>query len=136
MTYTAKTATTFTIGAIQQGHTSSFTASEAKLQGALTATSPANGGSMTIDNLTNAEFPKQGTLLVGTEHITYTGWTANVTTRPLNAATSNTLTLTGITRAANGTTAASAADVPVSTAAALVAATAAAETQGLAAAAR
>ena len=110
MTYTAKTATTFTIGAVQQGHTSSYTASEAKLQGALTATSPANGESLTIDNLTNTEFPKQGTLLVGTEHITYTGWTANVTSRPLNAATSNTLTLTGITRAANGTTAAIAAD--------------------------
>ena len=104
MTYTAKTATTFTIGAVQQGHTSSFTASEAKLQGALTATNPANGGTMTIDNLSNAEFPKQGTLLVGSEHITYTGWTTTTTTKPFATSDSVSLVLSGITRGANGTT--------------------------------
>ena len=110
MTYTAKTATTFTIGVKAQGHTTTYTGSEAKLKGAITATSPANGGTMTIDNLTNASFPKSGTLLVGTEHITYTGWTADTTSRPLTASAANTLTLSGITRAVNGTTAATGSD--------------------------
>ena len=110
MTYTAKTATTFTIGVKAQGHTTTYTGSEAKLKGAITATSPANGGTMTIDNLTNASFPKSGTLLVGSEHITYTGWTADTTARPLTASSANTLTLSGITRAVNGTTAATGSD--------------------------
>ena len=110
MTYTAKTATTFTIGVKAQGHTTTYTGSEAKLKGAITATSPANGGTMTIDNLTNAPFPKSGTLLVGSEHITYTGWTADTTARPLTASSANTLTLSGITRAVNGTTAATGSD--------------------------
>ena len=110
MTYTAKTATTFTIGVKAQGHTTTYTGSEAKLKGAITATSPANGGTMTIDNLTNASFPKSGTLLVGSEHITYTGWTADTTSRPLTASAANTLTLSGITRAVNGTTAATGSD--------------------------
>ena len=110
MTYTAKTATTFTIGVKAQGHTTTYTGSEAKLKGAITATSPANGGTMTIDNLTNASFPKSGTLLVGSEHITYTGWTADTTSRPLTASSANTLTLSGITRAVNGTTAATGSD--------------------------
>jgi len=110
MTYTAKTATTFTIGVKAQGHTTTYTGSEAKLKGAITAASPANGGTMTIDNLTNASFPKSGTLLVGSEHITYTGWTADTTSRPLTASSANTLTLSGITRAVNGTTAATGSD--------------------------
>ena len=110
MTYTAKTATTFTIGVKAQGHTTTYTGSEAKLKGAITATSPANGGTMTIDNLTNASFPKSGTLLVGSEHITYTGWTADTTARPLTASSANTLTLSGITRGVNGTTAATGSD--------------------------
>ena len=110
MTYTAKTATTFTIGVKAQGHTTTYTGSEAKLKGAITATSPANGGTMTIDNLTNASFPKSGTLLVGSEHITYTGWTADTTSRPLSSSTANTLTLSGITRGVNGTTAATGSD--------------------------
>ena len=110
MTYTAKTATTFTIGVKAQGHTTTYTGSEAKLKGAITATSPANGGTMTIDNLTNASFPKSGTLLVGSEHITYTGWTADTTARPLTGSSANTLTLSGITRAVNGTTAATGSD--------------------------
>ena len=110
MTYTAKTATTFTIGVKAQGHTTTYTGSEAKLKGAITATSPANGGTMTIDNLTNASFPKSGTLLVGSEHITYTGWTADTTSRPLSGSAANTLTLSGITRAVNGTTAATGSD--------------------------
>ena len=110
MTYTAKTATTFTIGVKAQGHTTTYTGSEAKLKGAITATSPANGGTMTIDNLTNASFPKSGTLLVGSEHITYTGWTADTTSRPLSGSAANTLTLSGITRGVNGTTAATGSD--------------------------
>ena len=110
MTYTAKTATTFTIGVKAQGHTTTYTGSEAKLKGAITATSPANGGTMTIDNLTNAPFPKSGTLLVGSEHITYTGWTADTTSRPLSGSSANTLTLSGITRGVNGTTAATGSD--------------------------
>ena len=110
MTYTAKTATTFTIGVKAQGHTTTYTGSEAKLKGAITATSPANGGTMTIDNLTNASFPKSGTLLVGSEHITYTGWTADTTSRPLSGSSANTLTLSGITRGVNGTTAATGSD--------------------------
>ena len=110
MTYTAKTATTFTIGVKAQGHTTTYTGSEAKLKGAITATSPANGGTMTIDNLTNASFPKSGTLLVGSEHITYTGWTADTTSRPLTGSSANTLTLSGITRGVNGTTAATGSD--------------------------
>ena len=110
MTYTAKTATTFTIGVKAQGHTTTYTGSEAKLKGAITATSHANGGTMTIDNLTNAPFPKSGTLLVGSEHITYTGWTADTTSRPLSGSAANTLTLSGITRGVNGTTAATGSD--------------------------
>ncbi len=65
------------------------------LNGVITsATDPASGASITVD--TTAGFPSSGTLLVGTEQITYTGTTAT--------------TFTGITRGANSSTAASALD--------------------------
>ena len=56
----------------------------------LTASAPATGAALTVD--TTAGFPTSGTLLVGTEQITYTGLTST--------------TFTGITRGANSTTAA------------------------------
>ena len=55
-----------------------------------TASAPATGAALTVD--TTAGFPTSGTLLVGTEQITYTGLTST--------------TFTGITRGANSTTAA------------------------------
>ncbi len=65
------------------------------LNGVITsATDPASGASITVD--TTAGFPSSGTLLVGTEQITYTGTTAT--------------TFIGITRGANSSTAASALD--------------------------
>ncbi len=65
------------------------------LNGVITsATDPASGASITVD--TTAGFPTSGTLVVGTEQITYTGTTAT--------------TFTGITRGANSSTAASALD--------------------------
>ena len=65
------------------------------LNGAIVATNnPADGGSITVD--TTAGFPSSGTLLIGTEQITYTGTTAT--------------TFTGITRGANSSTAATALD--------------------------
>ena len=56
----------------------------------VTASAPATGSALTVD--TTAGFPTSGTLLVGTEQITYTGLTST--------------TFTGITRGANSTTAA------------------------------
>ncbi len=65
------------------------------LNGIITSESdPASGASITVD--TTAGFPPSGTLIVGTEQITYTGTTAT--------------TFTGITRGANSSTAASALD--------------------------
>ncbi len=54
---------------------------------AVTNSSPATGAALTVD--TTAGFPTSGTLLIGTEQITYTGTTAT--------------TFTGITRGANST---------------------------------
>ena len=56
----------------------------------VTASAPATGAALTVD--TTAGFPTSGTLLLGTEQITYTGLTGT--------------TFTGITRGANSTTAA------------------------------
>ena len=65
------------------------------LNGAIIATNnPATGGAVTVD--TTAGFPASGTLMIGTEQITYTGTTAT--------------TFTGITRGANSSTAATALD--------------------------
>ncbi|MDC1067434.1 hypothetical protein OAQ56_05435, partial [Alphaproteobacteria bacterium] len=66
------------------------------LNGAIaSASNPATGsGVITVD--TTAGFPSSGTLVIGTEQITYTGTTAT--------------TFTGITRGANATTAAAALD--------------------------
>ena len=61
------------------------------INGAITASSPATGATLTVD--TTAGFPSSGTLMLGTEEITYTG---------IGSAT----TFTGITRGANTTTAA------------------------------
>lgn len=61
------------------------------LNGAITAGSPATGGALTVASTTG--FPTSGTVHVDSEQITYTGVSG--------------ATLTGITRGANGTTAAS-----------------------------
>ena len=61
------------------------------INGAITASSPATGATLTVD--TTAGFPSSGTLMLGTEEITYTG---------IGSAT----TFTGITRGANTSTAA------------------------------
>ena len=65
------------------------------MNGAVTASSPATGASLTVD--TTAGFPTSGTLMLGTEQITYTG-------------IGSTTTFTGITRGANSSTAAIALD--------------------------
>jgi flagellar hook-basal body protein len=65
------------------------------MNGAITNSSPANGADLTVD--TTAGFPTSGTLMLGTEQITYTGIGSSTT-------------FTGITRGANSTTAASALD--------------------------
>ena len=102
MTYTAKTATTFTIGVKAQDNTTTYTAPTAILDGAITATST----TITVDTFPNGGFPESGTLLIGTEHVTYTGFTANSTTRPFPNNNTIEVTFTGLTRGANGTTAA------------------------------
>ncbi len=106
MTYTAKTATTFTIGVKAQDNTSTFTAPTAVLDGAITATS----SSIKVDGFQNGPFPQTGTLLIGSEHVTYTGWTASSTTRPFPNNDTIEVTFTGLTRGANSTTAASGSD--------------------------
>ncbi|MDC1133944.1 flagellar hook-basal body complex protein [Alphaproteobacteria bacterium] len=65
------------------------------MNGAIVAGTPATGGDLTVD--TTAGFPTSGTLMLGTEQITYTGIGSSTT-------------FTGITRGANSTTAASALD--------------------------
>ncbi|MDC3273016.1 flagellar hook-basal body complex protein [Alphaproteobacteria bacterium] len=102
MTYTAKTATTFTIGVKAQDNTTTYTAPTAILDGAITATST----SITVDTFPNGGFPETGTLLIGSEHVTYTGFTANSTTRPFPNNDTIEITFTGLTRGVNGTTAA------------------------------
>ena len=102
MTYTAKTATTFTIGVKAQDNTTTYTAPTAILDGAITATST----TITVDTFPNGGFPETGTLLIGSEHVTYTGFTANSTTRPFPNNDTIEITFTGLTRGANGTTAA------------------------------
>ena len=106
MTYTAKTATTFTIGVKAQDNTTTYTAPTAILDGAITATST----TITVDTFPNGGFPETGTLLIGSEHVTYTGFTANSTTRPFPNNDTIEVTFTGLTRGANGTTAASGSD--------------------------
>ena len=64
-------------------------------ESAMTASSPASGASLTVD--TTEGFPTSGTLLIGTEQITYTGIGSSTT-------------FTGITRGANSSTAAIADD--------------------------
>ena len=68
--------------------------------GSFTATTPANGGNVTVDTTTTPDsgtaFTSAGTLIIGDEQITYTGKTST--------------TFTGITRGANGTTASAHAD--------------------------
>jgi hypothetical protein len=63
--------------------------------GSFTASTPANGGSVTVDTTTTPDsgpaFTSTGTLIIDDEQITYTGKTST--------------TFTGITRGANGTTA-------------------------------
>ena len=102
MTYTAKTATTFTIGVKAQDNTTTYTAPTAILDGAITATST----TITVDTFPNGGFPETGTLLIGSEHVTYSGFTANSTTRPFPNNDTIEITFTGLTRGVNGTTAA------------------------------
>ncbi|MDC0549526.1 flagellar hook-basal body complex protein [Alphaproteobacteria bacterium] len=102
MTYTAKTATTFTIGVKAQDNTTTYTAPTAILDGAITATST----TITVDTFPNGGFPETGTLLIGSEHVTYSGFTANSTTRPFPNDDTIEITFTGLTRGVNGTTAA------------------------------
>jgi hypothetical protein len=68
--------------------------------GSFTASTPANGGSVTVDTTTTPDsgpaFTSTGTLIIDDEQITYTGKTST--------------TFTGITRGANGTTASAHAD--------------------------
>ncbi|MDC0228059.1 flagellar hook-basal body complex protein, partial [Alphaproteobacteria bacterium] len=94
MTYTAKTATAFTIAQNGRGadNTSAFTGPDGDLIGSITATQT----SITIDTIANGPYPVSGTLLIGTEQITYTGLTTS----------GSEVTFTGLTRGANGTTAA------------------------------
>ncbi|MDB2696858.1 flagellar hook-basal body complex protein [Alphaproteobacteria bacterium] len=106
MTYTAKTATTFTIGVKAQDNTTTYTAPTAVLDGAITASST----SIIVDGFQNGPFPESGTLLIGTEHVTYTGYTSSSTTRPYPNDASIEVTFTGLTRGVNGTTAASGSD--------------------------
>ena len=106
MTYTAKTATTFTIGVKAQDNTTTYTAPTAVLDGAITASST----TIVVDGFQNGPFPESGTLLIGTEHVTYTGYTSSSTTRPYPNDASIEVTFTGLTRGVNGTTAASGSD--------------------------
>ena len=106
MTYTAKTATTFTIGVKAQDNTTTYTAPTAVLDGAITASST----TIVVDGFQNGPFPESGTLLIGTEHVTYTGYTSSSTTRPYPNNASIEVTFTGLTRGVNGTTAASGSD--------------------------
>ena len=106
MTYTAKTATTFTIGVKAQDNTTTYTAPTAVLDGAITTTST----TIVVDGFQNGPFPESGTLLIGTEHVTYTGYTSSSTTRPYPNDASIEVTFTGLTRGVNGTTAASGSD--------------------------
>ena len=106
MTYTAKTATTFTIGVKAQDNTTTYTAPTAILDGAITATST----TITVDTFPNGGFPETGTLLIGSEHVTYSGFTANSTTRPFPNNDTIEITFTGLTRGANSTVAASGSD--------------------------
>ncbi len=111
MTYTAKNETSFTIGAVTQDGTSSYSIPD----GDLTASVAATATTFTIDAITNAPFPESGTLLLTdvsastTEQVTYTGFTVvnTTTTLPQPSATdgSSTITFTGVTRGVNGTTA-------------------------------
>ncbi len=104
MTYTAKTDTSFTIAANGRGvdNTSDYTGPSAILNTTITDSDT----TIIIDNVSNGPFPESGTILIGTEQITYTGLTITSTERPLDPA--DTVTFTGITRAANSTTAAGA----------------------------
>ena len=80
MTYTAKTATSFTIAQNGRGadNTSNYVGPTAVLDGAITDSAT----SIIIDGVTNGPFPESGTLLIGTEQITYTGLTITSGTRP------------------------------------------------------
>ena len=115
MTYTAKNDTSFTIGAVAQDGTSSFSIPDGDIvlaSGTLASTAT----SFTIDNITNAPFPDNGTLLLTdtsantTEQVSYTGITVVTPSGQLpqptnNDGTTSTITFTGVTRGINGTTA-------------------------------
>ena len=111
MQYTAKTATSFTIA--QNGRGFDNTTATTPPHGDITAAiTDVTATTFSIDGVTDGPFPESGTLLIGTEQITYTGFTITngsgiaAGTRPLHA--TDTITFTGVTRGANGTTAATA----------------------------
>ena len=101
MTYTEKTDTTFKIAlnGREADNTTAFTGATGDITGDITATVT----SITIDTVQNGPFPETGTLLIGSEQITYTGFTTS----------GSEVTFTGCTRGANGTTAAAHTDATV-----------------------
>ncbi len=109
MQYTAKTDTSFTIALAGRGfdNTTATTPPHGDLSAAIT---DATATTLSINGVTDGPFPESGTLLIGTEQITYTGFTITngnnipAGTRPLHS--TDTITFTGVTRGVNGTTAA------------------------------
>ncbi len=114
MTYTAKTDTSFTIGAKAQDGTSTF----AIPQGALylaSGTLAATTNTITINTIGNGPFPESGTLLLTdnsagtTEQVTYTSITVTTPSgqlpQPSANDTTSTVTFNGVSRGVNGTTA-------------------------------
>ena len=101
MTYTEKTDTTFKIAlnGREADNTTAFTSATGDITGDITATVT----SITIDTVQNGPFPETGTLLIGSEQITYTGFTTS----------GSEVTFTGCTRGVNGTTAAAHTDATV-----------------------
>ena len=108
MQYTAKTDTSFTIALAGRGfdNTTAVAPPHGDLSAAIT---DATATTFSIDGVTNGPFPESGTLLIGTEQISYTGFTITngnnipAGTRPLDS--TDTITFTGVTRGVNGTTA-------------------------------
>ncbi len=94
MTYSEKTDTAFKID--QNGRQADNTSGFVSAIGDITADITATVTSITIGGVANGTFPETGTILIGTEQITYTGFSTS----------GSEITFTGCTRGANGTTAA------------------------------
>ena len=108
MQYTAKTATSFTIALAGRGfdNTTAAAPPHGDLSAAIT---DATATTFSIDGVEDGPFPESGTLLIGSEQISYTGFTVTngsgiaAGTKPLHS--TDTITFTGVTRGVNGTTA-------------------------------